>query len=364
MVQSAMLAFGEFPHAEKACLREAARASAVQLHTTHSHHDAQHWLDENQPAAILLAEGGNDPTGLAQGTRAQARYRQLPILALAKDPSDLIFADAFSWGADDVVAPDSAWGLTVRLRALLHDKDCPPTVPRRGVAVIAEASRNRRVAVARALFNAGYSVCFALTEKDAKEFALHEKVSLVVFSTEICPNAGEFIRTIQAHGCLAHFIASEAPPKARATREACSALSHCRITDTSCPPEDVVFMANELSSMPAENKRTAPRILFGTTVRYRPEGMEEDDLGFSYNVSQGGIFVRTLAPPQEQFIWLEVKPPSSPLRVRLLGEVVWRRNYGPNGHATVPPGFAVKIVDGSRRDLQRWNEGCQGAESL
>jgi hypothetical protein len=218
--------------------------------------------------------------------------------------------------------------------------------------------------VARALFNAGYSVCFALTENDAVEFALREKVTLIVFSTEICSNAEEFIRNIQSRGSLAHFIASDAPPKARSTRQTCKELAHCRITDTSCPPEDIVFMANELFSMPTKNKRSTPRILFGTTVRYRPEGMDEDELGFSYNVSQGGIFVRTLAPPQEQFIWLEVKPPGSPMRVRLLGEVVWRRNYGPNGHATVPPGFAIRIVDGAQRDIQRWREGCQEAEVL
>ena len=123
-------------------------------------------------------------------------------------------------------------------------------------------------------------------------------------------------------------------------------------------------MANELSAKPTENKRLSPRILFGTTIRYRPEGMEEDELGFSYNVSQGGLFVRTLAPPQEDLIWLEVKPPTSPSRVRLLGEVVWRRAYGPNGHATVPPGFAIKIIDGARRDLERWQEGCARAESI
>jgi hypothetical protein len=34
--------------------------------------------------------------------------------------------------------------------------------------------------------------------------------------------------------------------------------------------------------------------------------------------------------------------------------VVWRRPFGPSGNATVPPGFAVEIVDGSRADRDEW----------
>jgi hypothetical protein len=41
----------------------------------------------------------------------------------------------------------------------------------------------------------------------------------------------------------------------------------------------------------------------------------------------------------------------------LVGRVAWRRPFGYNETATVPPGFGVQIIDGAKRDLALWTEG-------
>lgn len=354
-----MLAYGVFQPNEQVSLMEAAQASSVHLFTTASSHEATDWLETHEVSAILLGEGDGQEN-LALATRAQVKHRQLPILALARTPSDLVFAGAYSWGADDVVSPAEAWPLTLRLRALSRAQRGEDPVPR-GTAVVAELDKSRRLATARALFNAGYDVRFAVTKEDAQTFALEGAVSLVVVCTELCEDPQALIAAATAAGSLAKFIVSAEPKRRSELSQALARNTSARITDASDPPENVVFLANELSSGFVSDKRASPRILHGTTVRFRGEGREQDEIGFSYNVSEGGIYVRTLAPPSDDIIWIELTPPKSSFRIRLTGQVAWRRPYGPHGKATVPPGFGAKIIDMTKNDRSRWTQGCQHA---
>jgi len=57
-------------------------------------------------------------------------------------------------------------------------------------------------------------------------------------------------------------------------------------------------------------------------------------------------------------VWLELWAPRSSRRVRLAGKVAWRRHFGPNERATVPPGFGVQVTAGLAGDLERWRDGC------
>ena len=348
-----LLAFGDFAVDEQVSLQEAAAASSITLHTARTPADASSWLDEHSPCALLLGGTGGEPLAFALGTRAQARHRKLPILALTREPSDLEFTGAFSWGADDVVAPHRSWSLTTRLRAVSRKRvfsDLPP----RGTALVAEIDQSRRVATARVLSNAGFEVRFAVTPKDARDFALEKEMTLVVACTELIPEPRSLIEESRLKDTHVHFIISSEPKRFGELTRDIGGRSDTRVTDASAPPENVVFLANELAAGTLADKRTSVRHLYGTTVRFRPEGYDDDELGFTYNVSAGGLYVRTLAPPTEDLVWLELTPPRTARRVRLIGQVAWRRPFGPNGHATVPPGFGVRIVDGSKMDLERW----------
>jgi hypothetical protein len=56
-------------------------------------------------------------------------------------------------------------------------------------------------------------------------------------------------------------------------------------------------------------------------------------------------------------VWLELKPPNGRRRVRLAGEVVWRRQAGALRGATAPPGFGVQLLGGLLEDLALWEAG-------
>ena len=103
----------------------------------------------------------------------------------------------------------------------------------------------------------------------------------------------------------------------------------------------------------ARELRASSRVLYGTTVLFRVAGGEDDEIGYTFNISAGGAYVRTLAPPpRSSDVWLELRPPRSHRRVRLEARVVWTRAFGPNDSATVPPGFGVQLTGGSTADLE------------
>jgi hypothetical protein len=134
-------------------------------------------------------------------------------------------------------------------------------------------------------------------------------------------------------------------------------LPNAAVTDSFAPPENIVFLANELGRGKGNDQRASRRVLYGTMVSFRCAGRDEDDYGLSYNVSAGGLYVRSLAPPIEDRVWLELRPPRTERLVRLEGRVCWRRGYGPSSMATVPPGFGIEIVDGSKADREAWVAG-------
>jgi hypothetical protein len=224
------------------------------------------------------------------------------------------------------------------------------------MALVADSDRTRRTVVGRVLRNAGYAVTFAVTPEDATRFSQVLDLRLAVINAELAPDFRATIDTARASGSSANFIVCVAPRELKPVRATLQGLSGVSAIDAYAPPENVLFASNELRGG-AVNNRKSPRILYGTMVAFRGAGRDRDDHGFSYNVSQSGIYIRTLAPPEDNETWLELCPPRSERHVRLVGKVAWRRRFGYNDNATVPPGFGVSIVDGAQADLEAWRAG-------
>ena len=165
---------------------------------------------------------------------------------------------------------------------------------------------------------------------------------------------------VRSLGNNALFIVNCVPRDLKRARKDLAVVERATPTDGFAPAENVLFVANELGRGFGTDKRMSARLLYGTTVAFRGAGRDSDDWGYSYNISESGIYVRTLAPPDDEFVWLELSPPRSERRVRLVGKVAWRRGLGKGEFATVPPGFGVQIVDGARMDRDVWRD-CYGA---
>lgn len=358
MDQRTLLAFGNLAREDRANLLLAAAESAFSPELIETVDEALSFLRERTPHAVVVATESEGARDLVLHTRTRPEHARVPVVGIAPAVNDLSFAEAFAWGGDDLVGGRDPRKLSSRLRAL------PRLAPQRpsnggGKALIADPDPSRRVLVARVLRNAGYTVTFAATARDAWEFARDPGLDLIVTSDDLDDSPRDWIARSRSAGSTAAWVHTAAPRRVGALRVALDDLQRVAVTDAYAPAENVVFLANEQRRGGASNQRSSARLLYGTTVAFRGAGRDVDDHGFSYNVSLGGAYVRTLAPPVDDLVWIELTPPRSDRRVRLVGQVVWRREFGPNETATVPPGFGVQIVDGAAADLGAWRQSYQ-----
>lgn len=354
---------GSFRDEAVRCVKEAASSVGAATAFVALCEDAPGALaDVTDPLAIVIRM---DAEGAAQAfahVRGQARLAQLPVFGAAPQRDDLAFTELFSWGGDDLLALSSATSLTRRLRPLVARQSAPrESKPRERYAVVAGADARWRSVMGRALNQGGFSVRFVGTSKDLPREVQTEGVHVVVVADDLGGgNAEAALKEARAAGSLQPWIIV-APPKRMSTlHTAIGTLAPVSVADGFAPPENVLFLTNELLSRRGVDKRASARVLYGTTVAFRGAGRDEDEIGFSYNVSAGGVYVRTLAPlDAEQEVWLDMWSPRSERRVRLAGTVAWKRAFGPTEGATVPAGFGVRVTDGLAGDFDRWRVGYQ-----
>ena len=377
-----LLVVGPFREEATHCIQEAAAAVGVAVAQVGRCEDIVAAVAEALPLAIVLRMDAHGAEHACAHVRSQARLAQVPIFGVTSESSDLAFTELFVWGGDDLVGIASPQAIVRRLRALLTHAPgmgpraaaagaaaAPPagSVPPKGQAVIAGPVARWRSVMGRALYNGGYGVRFAGTTDALAEEALSEGVRVVVVSDDLQPDgAGAALADARGRGSQAAWVLVAPPKRMAEANAALASLGRASAMDGFAPPENVLFVVNELLAARGIDKRASPRLLYGTTVAFRVAGRNEDEIGFSYNVSAGGAYVRTLAPPEPgQDMWLDMWPPRSERRVRLAGRVAWRRPFGPVGGATVPPGFGIQLTDGLAGDLDRWRAGCNTfADSL
>ncbi|MGA7120920.1 MAG: PilZ domain-containing protein, partial [Polyangiaceae bacterium] len=218
-----------------------------------------------------------------------------------------------------------------------------------------------RSVMGRALYQGGFSVRFMASVEDLAQESLAEGVRVVVVADDVGPGVAEAaLAAARSQGSQAAWVVVAPPKRMALLQAAIGTLGPVSVADGFAPPENVLFLTNELLSRRGVDQRASPRVLYGTTVAFRAAGRDEDEIGFSYNVSAGGLYVRTLAPLDAgQELWLEMWPPRSERRVRLAGTVAWKRTFGPSEGATVPAGFGVKLTEGLAGDLDRWHDGYE-----
>ena len=314
-----------------------------------------------QPTAFVIRMDADGASTACTHLRTQAQFAGVPVFGVATRRDDLAFSELFSWGGDDLIDLECSASLSHRLRHLsphLHQV-AEPCATRTDCVVVAGADPNWRSVMGRAFNRGNYCVRFGSAAAAIVEECSRERVRVVVANDDLPPSGAESALVEARSGGSKTVWIIVAPPKRMASlNESVGALGSVAITDNFSPAGNVVYLTNELVSQRAVDHRDGPRVPYGTTVSFRIAGREADDVGFSYNVSADGLFVRTLAPPESgEEVWLEMWAPRSERRVRLAGTVAWRQPFGPRDDASVPPGFGVKLTDGLSGDLSRWRHG-------
>ena len=339
-----------------AALRSAAESLNVGIATVGRNGDPASVLDRETPLAVIAPVDSSAFGRACAHVRRRRGLARVPVIGSTERRGDLSFAELFHAGGDDLVDLEEPSALVRRIRALKNVK--PGVAPQAGArAIVAGEDLSLYV---RAFSNAGIEAVMTTNPEEA--IALSKNARFVLASDELAGGgAAAALTKARAQGNQTPWVVVAAPKRLPQERSATKHLTSVVTLDAYAPAENALFMANELARPVAGmNARSSARLLFGTSCTFRHAGREDgDDVGFTYNVSAKGVFVRTLAPldPGDD-VWLESWAPRSARRVRLMGRVVWRKNFGPDDGATVPAGFAVRIDGGLPGDLERWTSGC------
>jgi Tfp pilus assembly protein PilZ/ActR/RegA family two-component response regulator len=349
--------------------RAAAAAVGIPAAVTERQEDLAGALDDVQPLAIVVRLSGQSTAQAFATVRSQARFAQVPIFGVPPERNDLAFTELFVWGGDDVVTA-AVDPVVRRLRPLCHPapplKSADPP-PAKDQAIVAGSDATWRTVMGRALYNGGFAVSFATSSDGLVDECLKQSVRVVVAQDDLQPGGAlAAMQSARERNAASAWVLAAPPKRMAAVMAAAKPLGKSAVVDGFAPPENALFIVNELLAARGVDKRATARLLYGTSVAFRPAGRDEDEVGFSYNVNAGGVYVRTLAPLDAGTeVWLEMWSPRSERRVRLAGKVAWKRPFGPVGGATVPAGFGVQITHGLAGDLERWRAGYHAfAESL
>jgi len=366
METAVLLVVGPFDDESVGRIASAAHAATLSVAPLRSCDDVATALETSRPAAIIMKMNAPGAESACAYVRSQSRLSRVPVLGVAPESSQVAFTELFTWGGDALVNVASPYAILRRLRSgvpaggasgTFRAADLATPLP---LAIVAGSVATWRSLVGRALHTGGFAVRFAADPEALAQEAVADGVRVVVASSDL-PDGGAIaaLERARGQGSQAPWVLVTPPKGIADGMVAIESLGKAATMDAFAPPENVLFVVNELLAARGVDKRASPRLLFGTTVDFRVAGRADDEVGFSYNVSAGGAYVRTLAPPDPgEEVWLEMWAPRSDRRVRLVGQVAWRRPFGPVGGATVPPGFGVRFTDGLAGDLDRWRNGC------
>jgi CheY-like chemotaxis protein len=350
---------GAFDPREGAILRNAVERADAGAHFSACVLDAAEKLSELRPKCIFV---DGDEQELARTT---AWVREHPVLfstqviAMVSDLRDSSFVQAYRNGADDVIMRSNLGGVTRRLANLQDFDPCVRPPISKGRVLISHETDEHRRRFGRVLRQAGFDVHFALdADEIVAEMTSESAPQLVVVSDELLPV--HRIREVRrlASAPRAPFVVVATAASTRILMD--SGLERVAMISECAPHDHLLFLANDLLRGGRRQVRNSPRYLFDTICSFRSEGAFSPEHGLTYNLSETGIYVRTLdPPPKASALWLEVRPPGTTATVHLRGTLVWVAMPGRSARGT-PPGFGLRIeVDKSpASDLEAYRQGC------
>jgi DNA-binding response OmpR family regulator len=314
------------------------------------------------PAAVLLPL--ETPAEEWAALRASPDHGTTPLLGLTDEATELAFAETFARGGEDLLLLQDPDDALARLRAIPAAMAAPRTRAR--CALIVSERAGWRGEMARRLRVAGVEVRFAGADQEALDFAAQPSVSVVVLdATARLEGAVALVETLRRQGIQVPVLLAVQPGDLGRGSAALQGQTAVAVHDALGLAEALLFVVNEMTAGAVRERRQSPRVLFGTCVWVRPAGGERDRIGYSYTVSEGGLFVRTVDPsPVGARLWVETNPPRVGRRVRLVATVAWARGVGPLGEAISPPGMGLRIDGGLPGDWEVYREGCQALFAL
>lgn len=356
----AILVLDESENASTALVRKAADECRIELETVASVKDLERELSERRADLVLLSAESPRGEELCELVRETSGVRTA-ILGLCPTVSELTYGDFLCWGGDDLVSESSEEGIRARLRAVRDDlvhADAQTARPVEGMNFVVYGPNGADAGpVARQLRSAGHQVASLSSVPEVeKHLESGESVRLVLDARS--PGAVGLVKLALTTASCINIVITCAPQLIGELRRQYASNLKVTVIDSYAPPDAVLLVVNDMKRG-GHDRRVAERALYSSLVAFRAAGDSLDELGFVHNISEGGIYLRTLVKPESDLVWIELTPPGSSSRVRLEGRVAWRTRLARHRESGVPTGFGVQIQDGSRLSLEQWKTGYE-----
>jgi CheY-like chemotaxis protein len=271
--------------------------------------------------------------------RGQSHLFAVPVVALMNRVEGTLFLAAYSRGADDVVLADDDRGIASRVLRLAEYDPLQRPAPTRGRVLVAHPDDVRRRLLGRILRVGGYDVSFA---RSAPELGEKPDARLLVAAASLPPAGAlaciEDVVSKTETALPAIVLASAA--EIADLRTVSGALDDVVIAPEFSPPDNLLFLANEILLKDARDLRDSSRVLHNTLAGFRQAGAMERGYGLTYNLSRSGLYVRTLDPlARGQRAWVEIEAGGSVVHLR--ADVVWAQRM--TNQRAAPSGFGIRI---------------------
>jgi len=337
-----LLVFGKLRPERKRSLSGMAAAAKMSLIAVEEPGEALAWLETNDPHCVIVDASAPRLDKIIAKLRSKRQANLVPVLALVQSPDDLFIEQYFSWGGDEIVSMEAGASLLERLKAV--PREPPKNNPGRRV-VIGDPDKAHCDVIGRAFAQAGFDVKSAIDRKSL-EFLVKQYEPPVVVVNATFGELPELIARSRQNRSKAGWVILAARRDFEAQQTALTEHERCVVVGVQSSPWQLLYRANEVARNAAAERRIQPRLHVGSQVLFRASGGDDDDVGVCFNVSLGGMFVRSMAPVAAEQVWLEWRVPHEKTRIRLEGQVVWRQTSMIDpGRASSPLGFGVKFSD-------------------
>lgn len=345
--------------ASRRLVHKVAAECRVELKTVKSAPELERELNEHKADLVLISSESRGAATLCELVREKSGVRTA-VVGLCRSVNELAYGEFLLWGGDDLTLEDCEQGLRARLRSVRDDlvqadNAANPVVAESMKFLVYGPECADAGPVARQLRHAGHQVIpFRSLGNIQEQLESGELVRLVIDARS--PGAITLVKmALETPSCV-NVVMTCAPQLIGELRRRYASAPQVTVIDSYAPPDTVLLVVNDMKRA-GRNQRAAERALYSTLVAFRSAGHGRDELGFAHNISEGGLYVRTLVKPETELVWIEVTPPGSPDLVRLEARVAWRTPLTRHRQSGVPTGFGAQIVDGTRSSLQQWKAG-------
>jgi CheY-like chemotaxis protein/Tfp pilus assembly protein PilZ len=328
-------------------------------------------LSASAPAIVLLHEAmvSREGTGVLATIRQHEAGRDVPVALLASEHSSPeVIEAAWKAGVDDcILHPLVPEHLHERVGALHGPMGSESSARRRRGA--------RQIAISGDAGAYGRKLCDHLQQEGLHLIHLDgydgppQPVDLLVYltdsGTDVARDLSVALKRVRAASTRGSLPILALSRNSRWSNAEDARKNGIYLLDGERPPEDVVRAICGLLQRAPHRLRADQRAPFFSPVMFRePAAVTPGPWrsGFTYNLSSGGLFIKTLVPLRPAApVEIRVCLTTSREQIEVTGVVAWSNPYAPKSAFSYPIGMGVQFLGNVSRRVAQLIESAQAA---